>query len=165
MHQITRNRGKEPIIPDDVDTPTDDELSSINSPSLSLSPAKDARESRKARSSKRPSYHPAFSDSVSGVSRRGRREERRRQNQPDQALRNALVLPVGTMPPVLPVGLMPPVLPASTMTLVLPTGMMPPMPLIHLAFGSGPTFYIPLVALIRKPDDMLSSPLGQHILN
>ena len=30
MHPISCNRGKEPIIPDDVDTPTDDELSSNN---------------------------------------------------------------------------------------------------------------------------------------
>ena len=48
---------------------------------------------------------------------------------------------------------------------VLLTSMMPPMPLIHFAFGTGLTFYMPLVALIRKLDDMLSSPLGQHILD
>ena len=37
------------------------------------------------------------------------------------------------------------------------------MPLVHSAFGTGPTFYMPPTALIRRPDDMLSSPLGQHI--
>ena len=56
MHPIARNRGKEPIIPDDVDTPTDDELSSASSLSLSLSPAKNARDSTKAKSCKKPSH-------------------------------------------------------------------------------------------------------------
>ena len=42
---------------------------------------------------------------------------------------------------------------------------MPPTPLIHLAFGIGPTFYMPHAALIFKLDDMLYSPLGQHILD
>ena len=79
MHQIARNRGKEPIIPDDIDTPVDDELSLGNSQSLSLSPAKNARESTKARSRKRPSHHPAFSDAFSGASCRARREAGRRQ--------------------------------------------------------------------------------------
>ena len=60
---------------------------------------------------------------------------------------------------------MPPVLPAGTMPLVLPAGMMPSMPLVHPTFGIGPTFYMPLVAMIHRPDDMLSSPLGQHILD
>ena len=36
MHPIARNRGKEPVIPDDIGTLADDELSSSNSPSLSL---------------------------------------------------------------------------------------------------------------------------------
>ena len=39
------------------------------------------------------------------------------------------------------------------------------MLLVHPAFGTGPTFYMPPAALIRGPDDMLSSPLGQHILD
>ena len=39
------------------------------------------------------------------------------------------------------------------------------MPVVHPAFGTGPTFYMSLAALIRRPDDMLSSPLGQHILD
>ena len=61
-----------------------------------------------------------------------------RQNQPVQAPRNASVLPEGVMSPVLPVGTM------------------PPMPLVHLAFGIGLTFYMPPATLIRRPDDMLS---------
>ena len=34
-HPTTRDKGKEPIIPDDVDTPADDELSLGSSPNLS----------------------------------------------------------------------------------------------------------------------------------
>ena len=116
-------------------------------PSLSLSPTKNARESTKAKSRKRPLRHPAFSDVVSGAPSRARRETSRRQNQLVQALGNASVLPEGAMPPT------------------LSAGTMPLMPLVHPAFGTGPTFYIPLAASIYKPDDMLSSPLGQHILN
>ena len=48
---------------------------------------------------------------------------------------------------------------------MLPSGMLPPMPPMHLTFGATPTFYIQLTTLIRRPDDMLSSPLGQHILD
>ena len=138
MHPIAHNRGKKPIIPDDVDTPVDDELSSTSSPSLSLSPVMNARESIKAKSHKKPSHHPAFSDAISSASRRARREAGRRQNQPDHSLGNVSVLPIGTMPP---------------------------MSFVHPAFGTGPTFYMPPLALIQRPDDMLSSPLGQHILD
>ena len=42
-HPITSNKGKELIVPSDVDIPEDDELSSGSSLSLGLSPAKDAR--------------------------------------------------------------------------------------------------------------------------
>ena len=42
---------------------------------------------------------------------------------------------------------------------------MPSIPFVHPAFGTWPIFYMPPVALIRGPDDMLSSPLGQHILD
>ena len=48
---------------------------------------------------------------------------------------------------------------------ILPSGTMPSMPLVHLGFGTGSTFYMPPVALIRRPDDMLSLLLGQHILD
>ena len=78
MHLIACNRGKELIIPDDVDTPTDDELSSSSSPYLSLSLAKNARESTKAKSRKRDSHLLAFSNAVSGASSRARREGGRR---------------------------------------------------------------------------------------
>ena len=39
------------------------------------------------------------------------------------------------------------------------------MPLVHPALGAGPTFYMSPAALIRRPDDMLFSPLGEHILD
>ena len=57
---------------------------------------------------------------------------------------------------VLPEGMMPPVLPAGTMPLIQ---------LVHPVFGIELTFYMLLEALIPKPDDMLSLPLGQHILD
>ena len=78
VHPIACNRGKEPIIPDDVDTTTNDELSSGSSPSLSLSPTKNAHESTKAKSHKKPLHHPAFSDVISGASCKARKEVGRR---------------------------------------------------------------------------------------
>ena len=143
----TSNKGKEPTVSDDADTPADNELSSGNSPSLSLSPTKNAREGAKAKSHKRPSHHPAFSNAISGTSRRARREISGRKNQPVQGLGNTSVLPEGTMAPV------------------LPAGMMPQMPFVHPAFGAGPTFSMPPATLIHRPDDILSLSLGQHILD
>ena len=46
-----------------------------------------------------------------------------------------------------------------------PTGTMPLVPPAHPTFGATPMFYAPPAALIRRPDDMLSSPLGQHIFD
>ena len=129
MHPIAHNKGKEPIVPDDVNTPANDELSIRSSLSLSLSSTKNAQESTKAKSRKRPSplvmplvvlkHHLAFSDAISGASRRARREAGRRQNMPYQAPGNPLVLPSGTMPP---------------------------MPPVHPTFGAAPTFYMPPAA-------------------
>ena len=124
MHPITGNRGKEPVIPNNVNTPADDELSSGSSPSLSLLSTKNARDSTKAKLNKKPLHHPAFSDAISGVSCRARRKVGRRQNQPDQAPGNASVLPTCTIPL---------------------------MPLVHPTFGTGPTFYMPPTTLIRSP--------------
>ena len=135
---MARNRGKEPIIPNDIDTLADDELSLGSSPSLSPSPTKNARASIKAKSRKKPSHHPAFSDAISGISHRVRRKAGKRQNWPDQAPGNASIFPKSTIPP---------------------------MPLVHPTFGIGPTFYMMLGALIRRPDHMLSSSLRQHILD
>ena len=88
-----------------------------------------------------------LSDVVSGMSHKAMRETSKRQNQPVQGPSNAPILPECTKPPVLPAGMMPQIL------------------FIHPAFGLGPAFYISLTALIRKPDDMLSLPLGQYILD
>ena len=49
--------------------------------------------------------------------------------------------------------------------LVLPTSTLPLVPPTYPTFGVKPMFYIPLTTLIQRPDDMLSSPLGQHILD
>ena len=78
VQPITRDKRKEPIVPGHVDTLVDDELSLGSSPSLSLLQTKNARESTKSRSRKRPSPHPAFSDAVSGASHRARKETGRR---------------------------------------------------------------------------------------
>ena len=53
----------------------------------------------------------------------------------------------------------------GTVPPILPACMMPPMSPVYPAFSTGPTFYMPPSALIRRPDDVLSSPLRQHILN
>ena len=138
MQLIASNKGKGPVVLDDFDTPTNDELSLGSPPSLNLLLTKNTWESTRTRSRKRPSPHLAFSDAVNGASRRARREAGRRQYRPCQALENPQMLPSGTMP------------------LVPPT---------YLAFGTTPTFYVPPAALIRRPDNMLSSPLRQHILD
>ena len=69
-HAVQSNpcdKGKGHIASGDVDTPVDGELSSGRYPSLNLLPAKNARESTRTRSRKRPSPHPTFSDAVSGA--------------------------------------------------------------------------------------------------
>ena len=99
---ITPNRGKESIVPDDVNTLTDDELSTGSSSPLSLSLAKDTRGSTKAKSHKRPLQHPTSNYSVSVPSRKARKGASRRKNQPVQAPRNVLVLLEGEKPPVCP---------------------------------------------------------------
>ena len=100
--------------------PADTELSSGNSSPLSLSPTKDARGSKREKSHERHLQHPAFSDVVSGASRRARREAGMRQNQPAQAPRNMSVLPEGATSPV------------------LLAGTKPPTSLVHPAFGVDP---------------------------
>ena len=78
VRSIPLNRGKEPFILNGVETPTNDELSSGSSSSLSLSSAKDTRGSTKTNSHKRPSQHHDFSDVVSGASLKARREAGKR---------------------------------------------------------------------------------------
>ena len=74
VYPITSNKVKEPVIPTDVNTLVDDELSLSSSLSLSHSSTKNARESLKAKSYKRSLHHHAFSDAVSGASFRARRK-------------------------------------------------------------------------------------------
>ena len=50
-------------------------------------------------------------------------------------------------------------------TYALPTGMVLVIPLVHPTFRTAPMPYLPPVATIRSPDDMVSSPIGRHILN
>ena len=50
-------------------------------------------------------------------------------------------------------------------TFTLPTGEMPPMQSVYPTFGTGHALYILPTTTIRSPNDMLSSPLGQHILD
>ena len=134
MHPVAHNKGKEPIVPNDVDAPAYDELSSGSSLSLGLLPVRNKR----AKLGKRPSHRPAFSHIVSGAFRRARREAGEGQSQLDRILNNASVWPAGTIPPT---------------------------SLVHPTFYIGSTFYMPLAALIRGLDNMLSSPLGQYILD
>ena len=112
---ISRDKGKRPVVPDDVNTLADDELSSGSSPSLNLSSAKNTRESIRTRSCKRPLPHPSFNDAISGASCRVRREVGRRHYRFGQAPGNQLVLPSGMLPLMLPA---------------------------HPAFGTTPMFYI-----------------------
>ena len=63
-----RNKEKEPVVPDNVDTPAGDELSLGSS--LDLSPAK----SSKAKSFQRHSHRPTFSNANGGAYCRAGRE-------------------------------------------------------------------------------------------
>ena len=67
-HLTACNKGKELIVLDNMDTPTNDELSSSSSPDQSR--AKNGR----ARSRQRPLHHPTFSNVDSGTFCRARRE-------------------------------------------------------------------------------------------
>ena len=131
-HMTARNKGKEHIVPDNMDTPTNDKLSSGNSPDLS--PVKSSR----ARSHQRRLHCLAFSHANSVSFLRARRKIGRGQNQPNKVLGNASALHAGVMSPIAP---------------------------MYPAFGTWPVLYIPPTAAIQGPHDMLSSPIGQHILN
>ena len=137
-NRSARDKGKGLGSLDNVDTPMGNELSSSSFPSLNLSSTRNIRESTRTRSSKRPSPHPDFSDAVSGASSRPRKEAGKRQYWSGQASGNPSVLP---------------------------TDMWPPVPPAHSTFGATPMFYTPLAAVIRRPDEMLSSPLRQYILD
>ena len=96
-HPTARNKGKESIILENIDTPTNDELSSGRS--SGLSPAKFS----KARSRQRHSHHPTFNNANGGTFCWARRETVRGQNQPNGVTGNALELHSGVVPPKPPV--------------------------------------------------------------
>ena len=76
-HSTARDKGKEPIVPNNVDTPAYDELSSGSSPNLSLA------KSSRVRSRQRHSHRPTFSNADNGTFCRARKETGRGQNQPN----------------------------------------------------------------------------------
>ena len=126
-------KGKEAIIPDDIDLPADDELSSSSSPLLHRSSFSNATE---AHSRKRSSRRPSRSISVARH-QTGREPSR------------------GQQPPILAQQYAP-----------NPTGGLPrPLPSIYPPFGATPTPQMVFTSVIRGPQDMLSTPLGQHILD
>ena len=89
-----------------------------------------------AESRKRP--HRRSSHSVSGMPHRVRREIRREQQQLEQAPKN------------------------------IPTwhrGVAPSFPFVYPTFGVAPAPHMPAFTAVRGPEDMLSSPLGHHILS
>ena len=94
--------------------------------------------SNKARSRQGHSHRLAFNNTDNGLLRRARRQTVQEQSHPNTA-------------------------PGST--LALPTGMVPVMPPVYPVFGTALMAYLPPVATIRSPDDMLSSPLGRQILD
>ena len=91
-HPTARNKEKEPIVLDNINTLVDDELSSGSFPYLS--PAK----SRRVRSGQRRLHRPAFSNVDSGTFHRVRREIGRGQNKPNGVLGNASALPTKCRP-------------------------------------------------------------------
>ena len=130
---VKKNKGKEPIRPDDNDAAADDELSSGSSALLDFPPPKNNVE---AESRKRPPRHSSIS--VSGIPRRVRREFSKESRQSEQALEN---------------------IPTWKMSVT------PSLPFVYPTFGAAPAPYMPTPITIRGVEDMLSSPLGLHILS
>ena len=95
-HLTAHDKGKEPIVPDDVDTLEDDELSSGSSPNLS--PVKSCRN----KSRQRHLYRPTFNNADNDTFYRARRETDREQNQQNEAPENTFALPTGIVPPIEP---------------------------------------------------------------
>ena len=95
-HPTARNKGKELIILDNINTSANDELSSGRLPDHS--PAKNSR----ARLRQRSSHCPTFNKSNGGTIRQVRRETGRGQNQPNEVPMNAFALHESVMPPAPP---------------------------------------------------------------
>ena len=106
----------------------------LSSGSSTLLDLSPPKNNMEAESRKRPSRHS--SRSVNGMHRRVRREISRERRQSEQALEN------------------------------VPTwhrGVAPSLPFMYPIFGAAPAPHIPTSTTVRGPEDMLSSPLGQHI--
>ena len=119
--------------------PEDSDAATDDELSSSSSPSPDLpplKNNVEAESRKRPSRRS--SQSVNGMPHRVWREFRRERRQLERALENILAW-LGSAAPSLPFG--------------------------YLAFGVAPVSYMPVPIAVRGLEDMLSSPLGQHILN
>ena len=127
------DKGKEAAIPDDIDLPVDDELSSDSSPLPWRSPSLNAAE---AQYRKRPPRRP--SRSISTAQRRVQREANRDRCQLE---------------------------PAHEYAPERPRGIASPVPSIYPPFGVATAPHMFYSSALRGPQHMLSSPLGQHILD
>ena len=124
------DKGKQVAVPDDVDIPTDNELSSGNSPLPHHSPSPNAA---KAHSRKRPPRR-----SISIARHRVQREPSRDQRPPA---------------------------PAHQYVPDREGGIPSLVPSMYPCYGAAPTLQIIIPSAVRGPQDMHSTPLGQHILN
>ena len=127
------SKGKEGVVPNDIDLPEDDELSSDSSPFPRRSPSSNVTE---AQSRKRPPRRS--SRSISFARCRVRREPSKDQRQS---------------------------MPSHEYVKDRAGGIPPPVPIIYPPFGSAPAPYMIFSSAVWGPQDMLSTPLGQHILN
>ena len=127
------DKDKEVVVPDDIDLPADDELSSDSSSLPRRSPPPNSAETQ---SRKRPPRRP--SRSISIAQRRLRREANKDRRQSE---------------------------PAHEYALERPWGVAPSMPSMYPPFGVATAPHMFFSSALRGPQHMLSSPLGQHILN
>ena len=127
------DKGKEAVVPDNIDLPADDELSSDSSPLPSRSPSPNAVE---AQSRKRPPRRSSRSISVARcwVQREASRDRR----QSDSAREYVPERPGSVAPPV---------------------------PSMYPPFRVAPAPNMFFSSAVRGPQNMLFSPLGQHILD
>ena len=126
-------KGKEATIPDDIDLPADDELSSGSSPLPCRSPSPKAAE---AHSRKRSPCRPSRSISVT---RHRTRRQPNRDQQPPMPAQQYVPDPTG--------------------------GLLRPVPAIYPPFGSVAAPQMVFTPAVRGSQDMLSTPLGRHILD
>ena len=131
--QLKKNKGKEPIRPNNSDAVVDDELSSGSSLLPDLPPPKNNEE---AESRKRPPRRS--SRFVSGMPRRVWREFNKERQQSKHAPKNVPAWQRGATPSLM---------------------------FGYPAFEVAPAPYMLVPTAVRGLEDMMSSPLGQHILS